>query len=95
MTIIGKDVLNDLKKNHADVRSQVNAWIAEVENVTWEKPWDIKQKYPKASFCPRNQVVFDLKGNRYRVWTIVSYKNKKVFVKKAGTHEEYMKWVIN
>ena len=94
MKVTGKGILNDLKANHADVRSQVDSWIAEAEEAEWENTRDIKQRYPKASFCPRNQVVFDLKGNRYRIWTIISYKNKTVFTKKAGTHEEYMKWVI-
>ena len=94
MKVTGKGILNDLKANHADDRSQVDSWIAEAEEAEWENTRDIKQRYPKASFCPRNQVVFDLKGNRYRIWTIISYKNKTVFTKKAGTHEEYMKWVI-
>lgn len=92
MIIIGKGELDNFKRKHTDARSKVESWMAEVEIADWEKPLDIKQKYPKASFLQNNQVIFDLKGNRYRLLVIVSYKNKTVFIKKAGTHEEYMKW---
>jgi mRNA interferase HigB len=92
MNIVGKGELDNFKRKHADARSKVESWVAEVEAAAWEKPLDIKQKYPEASFLSNNQVIFDLKGNRYRLWTIVSYKNKTVLIKKAGTHEKYMKW---
>ncbi len=92
MKVIGKGALNDLKKKHADVRSQVDSWVAEVEAENWEEPQDIKKRYGNASFLPDNQVIFNLKGNKYRLWVIVSYKNKTVLVKKAGTHNEYMNW---
>lgn len=92
MKIIGKDVLDELKKSHADVRSQVDSWFAEVEAVDWSTSSDIKQRYASASFLSGNRVVFNLKGNRYRLLVTVAYKTKIVLVKKAGTHEEYMKW---
>lgn len=92
MKVIGKGVLDDFKKKHTDARSWVDAWIAEVESVSWEKPTDIKKRYPKASILSNNQVVFDIKGNRYRLLAIISYKTKIVLIEKADTHEKYMKW---
>lgn len=95
MKIIGKGVLDEFKRKYSDVRSKADSWVAEVEAAKWEKPLDIKQRYPKASFLPKNQVIFDLKGNKYRLWVVVSYKIETVFVKKAGTHKEYMKWATS
>lgn len=92
MKIIGKGVLDEFKKSHADVRSQVDSWLAEVEAANWITPSDIKQRYVSASFLSDNQVVFNLKGNRYRLLVKIAYQTKIVLVKKAGTHEEYMKW---
>lgn len=95
MKIVGRAVLDDFKKKHTEVRAQVDAWEAEVGVAEWNRPIDIKERYASASFLSNNQVVFNLKGNKYRLLVIVSYKNKTVLVKKAGTHKEYMKWRIS
>lgn len=95
MKVIGKGALDEFKFRHADAHSQVDSWLAEVEIADWEKPLDVKEQYPKASILSGNQVVFDLKGNRYRILVKVNYENKIILVKKAGTHDEYMKWVID
>lgn len=92
MNIVGIGVLDDYKRRHADVRSHIDSWIAEVEEADWLIPLDIKKKYPKASILADNQVVFNLKGNYYRLLTKVNYKNKIILIKKIGTHNEYMKW---
>lgn len=92
MKIIGKGVLNDFKRKHTDAGSQVDSWENEVEAADWKIPLDIKRRYASASILQSNQVVFNLKGNKYRLLTKVNYKNKVVLVKKAGTHEEYDNW---
>lgn len=92
MKIVGRQILEDLKQKHADVRSQVDAWEAEVKDALWETPHDIKARYPSASLLADRRVIFNLKGPRYRLSIQVSYKNKMVYIEKAGTHDEYMKW---
>lgn len=94
MQIINKGALDKFKRKHADVRSQVESWVAEVELAEWDKPADVKARYPKASILVNNQVMFDLKGNAYRLWTKINYKNRIVLVKDVDTHEEYMKWQV-
>lgn len=95
MKIVGKKILNDFKQRHADVRSSIDAWEAEVAVASWSKPSEIKQRYPKASFLARNHVVFDLRGNKYRLLVQISYNNQIVLIKKVGDHNEYMKWQLN
>lgn len=92
MIVLGKDITTTLKEKHMDVRSQIDAWVAEAEAASWRKPLDIKQRYASASFLPHDCVVFNLKGNKYRLKVQVNYKNQIVVIKNAGTHNEYMNW---
>ena len=92
MRVVGKKILNEFKRRHADARSHVDAWISEAEEAEWESPRDIKEKYVTASFLADNRVIFNLKGNSYRLDVKVSYVTKVVFVKRIGTHREYDNW---
>lgn len=92
MRLVGRSVLFDFCKKHADVSSQVMAWCAEMEEAQWEAPSDIKVRYPAASFLADNRVVFNLKGNKYRLDTKVNYKYRVILVRRIGTHAEYSKW---
>ena len=92
MKLIGKDVLYKFKSLYAEVRSQIDSWEAETEVAQWETPLDIKRRYATASFLKNNQVVFNIKGNKYRLLVKVNYENKIVLIIKAGTHKEYMRW---
>lgn len=92
MDVVGRGLLEEFCTKHTDVRSQVNAWIADAENSEWRTPQDIKARYAHASFLADNRVVFNLKGNRYRLDVKVAYRNHVVFVKRIGTHTEYESW---
>jgi mRNA interferase HigB len=92
MKLIGRDVLAQFRQKHSDVRSRVDAWIAEVENVAWSSFHDIKQRYASASSIPGGKVVFNLKGNKYRLRVQINYQYGVVKVDRAGTHNEYMNW---
>ncbi len=92
MRLVGKEVLTEFARKHADVRAPLSAGILEVEEGTWSGPADIKARYPSASFLSDNRVIFNIKGNAYRVETKVSYEIEVVLVKRMGTHAEYSKW---
>ena len=94
MKVIGRNQLDDFAAQHADVRSQIDAWICEVEDAEWLTPNDIKARFPSASFLPSSRVVFNLKGNHYRLDTKANYKNQIVLIKRIGTHAEYDKWTF-
>lgn len=94
MKVVGKGILDDFKRRHADARSQVDAWVAEVEDAEWDSPNDIKARYGSASILPNNRVVFNLKGNKYRLDAKVTYKTKVVLLKRIGTHAEYNDWTF-
>ena len=94
MKLIGKPTLREFTDRHADARSQIESWEAEVETAQWKTPLDLKKRYPKASLLGNQQVEFDICGNRYRLWVSVAYRTGIVVVKKIGTHKEYDEWQI-
>jgi mRNA interferase HigB len=92
MKVAGRIHLEEFTRQYSDVRSQVDAWLCEVEEAEWKTPADIKARYAHASFMSDNRVVFNLKGNKYRLDTKISYKNQVVLIVRIGTHKEYDDW---
>ena len=92
MRLVGKELLAQFAKEHADIRGPLNAWIFEVDEANWAGPADVKARYPTASFLSDNRVIFNIKGNTYRIETKVSYEITVVLVRRVGTHAEYSKW---
>ena len=92
MKVIGRNVLDEFGRIHADVVSQINTWVCYAEDAQWEKPSDLKRVFPQASILSGNRVVFNLKGNHYRLEVKINYTTKVVLVKRMGTHAEYSKW---
>lgn len=94
MDVVGREVLEKFKQRHADVQGQVDAWLQEVEAARWDTPHAITERYPSASVLSDKRVVFNLKGNAYRLLVRVAYNTGKVIVLKAGTHAEYDRWEL-
>jgi len=94
MKVVGRKCLEGFKTRHADVRSQADAWLSEAMSAKWEKPQDIKEKYADVSFLSNDRVIFNLKGNSYRLLVKISYKSQIVRVLKVGTHAQYSKWKL-
>jgi len=92
MRVLGKKILFEFCKRHSDVDSRISAWISEVEDAEWTCPADIKARYVDASILADNRVVFNIKGNKYRLDVRVAYKTQLVLVKRTGTHAEYSRW---
>ena len=92
MTVHGVGILDDFVRRHAETREQVKAWLYEVQKAEWKGPQDIKERYPSASLISDNRVVFNVKGNKYRMAVQVSYKQQIVLILRCGTHAEYSKW---
>jgi len=92
MRLVGRRLLDDFAARHAETRSPLSAWICEAEEAEWNGPADIKARYPSASFLSDNRVVFNIKGNKYRLETKVNYEVKVVLATRIGTHSEYSKW---
>jgi len=91
VTLIGKNVIAAFAQTHADAREPLAAWYHEVTNATWRTPKDIKARYPSASILPGRVVIFNIKGNHYRLEVCVAYNTGVVRIDYVGTHADYDK----
>lgn len=76
---------------HPDAQPSLQAWFADVKQAEWKTPTDIKNLYRNASFIANNRVVFNIKGNKYRLVVAVQYEYGIVYIRFVGTHLEYDK----
>ena len=93
MRVISVKKLKDFweNKNYGDSEQPLRAWYAEAKAAEWKNPNEIKEKYHTASFVGNNRVVFNIKGNNYRLVVAVRYEFKIVYIRFIGTHEQYDK----
>lgn len=94
MTLVGKRSLTEFARTHASARDAIGAWVAEVESAAWRSPADVKARFRSASFVGGNRVVFNLKGNHFRLDALIDYPSQVVLVRRIGTHREYDTWTF-
>ncbi|GKX55780.1 hypothetical protein SOASR030_18920 [Leminorella grimontii] len=92
MRVRGLGKIHDFSQRHNRARSALDAWYDEVCRATWKTPQDIKNRFPSADFLANNKVIFNIKGNNYRLVVLVVYIAGVVVIEKIGTHAEYDKW---
>ena len=91
MRIIARRTLREFWEVHPDAEQPLKAWFVEAMKAQWQSPNDIKQTYRNASIVGNNRVVFNIKGNDYRLIVHVRYDIGIVFIRFIGTHREYDK----
>lgn len=91
MQLLGLIKLDAFKKSHADSRGPLDAWQTEVLAAQWSGPQDVKNRYPSASFLADNRVIFNIKGNTYRLVVKARYQNGIMLIEWVGTHADYDK----
>jgi mRNA interferase HigB len=89
MRVVGRQKLDVFCGKHTDLRKWVAAWLSEVEGASWRTPQAVKDRYVSASFLAANTVVFNVKGNEYRMEVDIAYRMGVVTVRWIGTHAEY------
>ena len=89
MRIIARKHLTNFWRIHPDAEQPLKAWYDEVAHASCKRPQDIKNKYRNASFIAGNRVVFNIKGNSYRLVVVVAYSFGAVYVKFIGSHAAY------
>lgn len=91
MRVIAKGTLRDFWEIHTDCEEQLKSWYAEAIRANWESPQDVKKLYPSASILVGNRMVFNIKGNNYRLIVKINYDYGIVYIQFVGTHAEYDK----
>ncbi len=91
MRVISRKALRQFWERHADSEISLRAWFKEAKAAAWQGPSEIKARYASASFLANDRVVFNIKGNEYRLVVAVRYDFSLVYVRFVGTHAEYDK----
>lgn len=89
MKIISVKILKDFWQVYPDSEQHLKAWVDEVKHATWRQPADIKSKYRNASVLKNRRIVFNIKGNHYRLIVAIAYRFGAVYIKFIGTHAQY------
>ena len=91
MNIISKRTIIKFYEKYPNSKTALEVWYADAKKSIWNTPDDIKRVYSSASFLADNRVLFNIKGNDYRLIVHIDYLRKFVRVKFIGTHSEYDK----
>ena len=89
MRIIAFGAIREFWKRHPQAEIPLRSWYAQASRADWGSPADVKAAYRSASFLARNRVVFNIKGNDFRLVAAVHYNRGMMFIRFVGTHREY------
>lgn len=89
MKIISVKTLRDFWAENPDAEQALRAWVDEATKADWKTPAEIKEQYRSASILKDRRVVFNIKGNSYRLIVAIADQRGWIFVKFIGTHKEY------
>ena len=91
MRIIAKGRLRDFWELFPDAKEPLQAWFRETSKADWDTPAKVKDQYRNASIVRDNRVVFNIKGNDYRLVVRIHYEYRFVYVRFIGSHADYDK----
>ena len=91
MRVISKRKLVEGWEDHSDLETPLETWYRTAKHAEWKTPNDVKTDYPSASIIKGNRMVFNIKGNDYRLIVKIKYEKQIIFIRFVGTHAEYDK----
>lgn len=89
MRIISRKALRDFWLEYPNSEQPLRAWFAEAVKADWATPAEIKAQYRSASIVGDNRVVFNIKGNDFRLVVKINYPYRIVYIRFLGTHQQY------
>jgi mRNA interferase HigB len=87
--VISRKALREFWQKHADSEEQLKSWYRETEKATWKNINELKTDYPSASILKDNKIVFNIKGNNYRLIVKFNFDYQISWILFVGTHAEY------
>ena len=91
MRVIAFKTLRGFFEKHPDCENQLKAWYKDAELANWKSPKEVKQFHSSASVIGDNRIVFNIRGNRYRLVVKFNYDSGWAWIRFIGTHKEYAK----
>jgi mRNA interferase HigB len=91
MRIIALKTLRLFWEQYPDTQQALQAWYRDAKRATWSTPADIKNVYRNASIVGNNRVVFNIRGNQYRLVVAINYAQGIIYIRFIGSHQDYDK----
>jgi mRNA interferase HigB len=89
MHIVSLKTLRLFWEIHPDAEQPLRAWYTIARRAQWRPPTDVRAAYGSASFVGNNRIVFNIKGNDYRLIVLTEYSKGRLFIRFVGTHADY------
>lgn len=93
--VFAKSTLRKYWEKNPDSEQHLKTWYDTVLISNWKSPNDVKKTYANASILKNSRVVFNIKGNAYRLVVKFNFEKQWIFIKFIGTHDEYDKIDVN
>jgi len=93
MRIIAFRTLKDFfeKPEYSDSEISLRSWYHEAKTADWKNSNEVKNQFKNASILGNGRVVFNIKGNDYRLVVAIDYEFQAIFIRFIGTHKQYDK----
>lgn len=89
--IFSKGTHRDYWRKNPETEQYLKTWFETVAEANWKSPSDVKSSFANASILKDGRVVFNIKGNSFRLVARINYEKEWLFIRFIGTHQEYDK----
>lgn len=93
--IFSKSTLREYWEQYSDSEQYLKTWYDTAVSSAWKTPNDVKQTYANASILKNSRIVFNIKGNSYRLVAKFNFEKQWIYIRFIGTHAEYDKIDVN
>jgi mRNA interferase HigB len=91
MHVIARPTLISFWVKYPESEVALKVWFKKVTNAKWKNINDLKKDFPYSDYVGNNRVVFNIKGNNFRLISVVYFDGQKIYIRFIGTHAEYDK----
>ena len=93
--IFAKGTLREFWELHPDSEQHLKTWYDTAMSSSWKTPNEVRQTFSNASILKNSRIVFNIKGNYYRLVAKFNFEKQWIFIRFIGTHEDYDKIDVN
>ncbi len=93
--IFAKSTIRNFWEKWPDAEQYLKTWYDTAINADWKTPADVRKSYATASVLKNGRIVFNIRGNSYRLVAKINFEKQWIFIRFIGTHEEYNKIDVN
>jgi len=86
LRVISRKTLREFWEKHNDCEQQLKSWYKEIQKANWKNHNELKLEYPSASILKNGRVVFNIKGNKYRLIVKINFDYQIIWIRFVGTH---------